>query len=129
MDLHELDCGACDELAYDERTNGISGPEFIASTVRSMPGEVHIICFSPLTSLAVALAIEPRLPELVKGLYAMGAAVEGVGNASPLGEANFVHDAAAARAVFSPGSLSQVHPGPDLSHLLPASFSLGLAGA
>ena len=97
-----------DELAYDARTESISGPEFMVSTVRSMPGEVYIICFSPLTAVAVAVAIEPKLPSLVKGLYAMGGAVEGVGNASPLGEANFVHDAAAARAVVAafglPGS-------------------------
>lgn len=100
--------GPSDELAYDPRTDGISGAEFIVSTARGMPGQVYIICFSPLTNMAVALSLEPKLPSLIKGLLAMGGAVHGVGNASPIGEANFVHDANAARAVVGafgmPGS-------------------------
>ena len=49
--------------------------------------------------MALALAIEPRLPTLLHSLIAMGGAVHTAGNASPLAEANFLHDAPAARAV------------------------------
>ena len=39
-------------------------------------------------------------PHLLKGLYLMGGAVRYTGNAAALAEANFAHDAPAARAVF-----------------------------
>jgi purine nucleosidase len=77
----------------------ISGPEFIVATARARPREVSILCFSPMTSLAAALMLEPQLPEMLKSVIAMGGAVERGGNAAALGEANFVHDAAAARQV------------------------------
>lgn len=70
-------------------------------TVRAQPGRVQVLCFSPLTSVALAIALEPRLPALVAALVAMGGALGVPGNASPLAEANFLHDAAAARAVLA----------------------------
>lgn len=76
---------------------GVSAAEFIAQSARNAPGEIIVLCFSPLTNLALALALEPRLPRLLKALYAMGAAVHVPGNASPLAEANVLHDAVAAK--------------------------------
>ena len=80
-------------------TGGVSAAEFIAQTARSAPGKVVLASFSPLTNVALALAIEPRLPMLLRSLVAMGGAVYCAGNASPLAEANFMHDAHAARVV------------------------------
>ena len=79
--------------------HGVSASEFIAQSARKRPGEIALLSFSPLTNVALALAIEPRLPQLLKTVVAMGAAVRVAGNASPLGEANFVHDALAAQLV------------------------------
>ena len=41
--------------------NETSAAEFMAQAARRHPGEVYVLCFSPLTNLAHALAIEPRL--------------------------------------------------------------------
>ena len=78
-----------------------SAAEFIASTARARPGEVTLLCFSPLTDVALAVSLEPSLPSLLRALVAMGGVVHRRGNVSPLAEANFAHDAAAARAVIT----------------------------
>ena len=77
-----------------------SASEWMVSTIRAAPGQVTILCFSPLTNLALALALEPSLPRLVRRVILMGGALAHAGNASPLAEANFAHDAAAAKAVL-----------------------------
>ena len=77
-----------------------SASEWMVSTIRAAPGQVTILCFSPLTNLALAVALEPLLPRLVRRVILMGGALAHAGNASPLAEANFAHDAAAAKAVL-----------------------------
>ena len=77
-----------------------SASEWMVSTIRAAPGQVTILCLSPLTNLALALALEPSLPRLVRRVILMGGALAHAGNASPLAEANFAHDAAAAKAVL-----------------------------
>lgn len=77
-----------------------SASEWMVSTICAAPGQVTILCFSPLTNLALALALEPSLPRLVRRVILMGGALAHAGNASPLAEANFAHDAAAAKAVL-----------------------------
>ena len=79
----------------------VSGVEFIVSTVRQFPGEITILCFSPLTNVALATVLEPRLPTLIKALLLMGGTIDAPGNVSPLAEANFGHDGASAAATFS----------------------------
>ena len=78
-----------------------SGAEFIAATARARPGEVTILCFSALTNVALAATLEPALPSLLKELVVMGGSIYGPGNMSPLAEANFGMDAAAARFVLN----------------------------
>ncbi len=89
--------GAEAECSAKERA--MSAAEFIATSARQRPGEIALLSFSPLTNVALALAIEPSLPSLLHSFVAMGGAIYAPGNASPLAEANFLHDAAAARAV------------------------------
>lgn len=88
---------ACEAAASGQ----VSAAEFIATTARARPGQVTLLSFSPLTDVALALALEPALPTLLRGFVAMGGAVHEPGNVSPLAEANFAHDAAAARAVLA----------------------------
>lgn len=79
---------------------GLSAAEFIAQSARRLPGEVALLCFSALTNVGHALAIEPRLPSLLHSLVVMGGALHKAGNASPLAEANFLHDSLAASLVL-----------------------------
>lgn len=94
-DLPDVEYESCSPA----ENGGISAAEFIAQSARAAPSTIDILSFSPLTNVALALAIEPRLPELVNSLIAMGGAVYAPGNASPLAEANFLHDAQAAKLV------------------------------
>ncbi|KQX69396.1 nucleoside hydrolase [Angustibacter sp. Root456] len=72
----------------------------IVELARAHPGELSIVAVGPLTNIALALLLEPRLPELVDQVVIMGGAVGAVGNASETGEANIWHDPEAAQVVI-----------------------------
>ena len=72
----------------------------IVRLARSRPGELTIVAVGPLTNIGLALLLEPKLPELVKGIVIMGGSVGEIGNVSPLGEANVWHDPEAAQLVI-----------------------------
>ncbi|MCP3015946.1 nucleoside hydrolase [Nocardiopsis dassonvillei] len=70
---------------------------------RENPGEIDVLAVGPLTNLAIALALEPELPRLVRRLVVMGGAVRVAGNVSSHAEANISNDPEAAEAVFAAG--------------------------
>ena len=76
--------------------------EFIRRTVRKYPREVSLITLGPLTNIATALAGDPELAGLVKGLTMMGGSLSG-GNITPAAEFNIYVDPEAARIVFQSG--------------------------
>jgi len=76
---------------------------FIVQTCRESPGEVILVSVGPLTNIAVALSIEPRLPQLVKSIYVMGGTVLYPGNVRVMSEANVAKDSHAAKQVFAAG--------------------------
>jgi inosine-uridine nucleoside N-ribohydrolase len=86
-----------------------SAAEFIVTTARRHPGEVTLVAVGPLTNLALALALEPRLPTLVKGVILMGGSASAGGNVTPVAEANIWGDPQAADIVFAaPWSVTMV---------------------
>ncbi len=78
-----------------------TGAEFIVDMARRFPGEITLVPVGPLTNIALALAIEPRLPELIKEVVLMGGAAGVEGNVTPVAEANIFGDPQAADIVFS----------------------------
>ena len=62
-------------------------------------GDLVLAAIGPLTNVALALALEPTLPELLDDLVVMGGAAFAHGNVTPLAEANFHSDPHAARRV------------------------------
>jgi purine nucleosidase len=77
-----------------------SAAELIVDIVTARPGEVLLVATGPLTNVALAVAEEPRLPELLKGFAVMGGAYAHAGNVSPAAETNIWVDPEAASAVF-----------------------------
>lgn len=63
-------------------------------------GELLLVALGPLTNLALALKLDPTLPQRVKRLVVMGGAVTGHGNITPVAEFNIGFDPEAAYIVF-----------------------------
>ncbi len=77
------------------------GPAAIIRLARQRPGELTLVALGPLTNVAIALNVEPRLPELLKSVVIMGGAFAVPGNTTPAAEFNILVDPEAADQVFS----------------------------
>ena len=64
-------------------------------------GRLLLVALGPLTNLALALKLDPTLPQRVARCVVMGGAVTGHGNISPAAEFNIAFDPEAAHIVFS----------------------------
>ncbi|WP_152041087.1 nucleoside hydrolase [Salinigranum salinum] len=71
----------------------------IVEHARDAPGELSLLCIGPLTNVALALAREPELPDLLDEVVVMGGAVGCLGNDTPAAEYNFWVDPDAAKRV------------------------------
>lgn len=79
----------------------LSAAEFIVEQVLKYPNEVSICAIAPLTNLALALELEPKIAKLVKQVVIMGGAIKVNGNVSPVAEANIHNDPHAADKVLT----------------------------
>jgi inosine-uridine nucleoside N-ribohydrolase len=77
------------------------GPAALIRLARQRPGELTLVALGPLTNLAIALNVEPRLPELLKSVVVMGGAYTVPGNTTPAAEFNILVDPEAANQVFA----------------------------
>ncbi len=68
---------------------------------REHAGALTVVALAPLTNLALALSLDPALPQRVRRLVVMGGAVTGRGNTSASAEFNFAFDPEAAHIVCS----------------------------
>lgn len=75
--------------------------QFIIDTVMAHPYEVTLVPLGPLTNIAMAYRLEPRIAPLVKEMVLMGGCAFALGNISPVAEANIYHDPHAAEVVFA----------------------------
>ncbi len=84
------------------QTKAIDQPaaEFIIEQVMAAPGEITLVPVGPLTNIALALRLEPRIAQHVKEVVLMGGNALCPGNASPAAEANIFNDPEAADVVF-----------------------------
>lgn len=96
---------------------------FIVSQAQARPGQVALLMLGPLTNLAQALRLEPRLPALLGEVFVSGGSILAPGHVTPVAETNVWHDPHAADAVFTAGfRLTQV--GLDVAHQMPVPLAL-----
>jgi purine nucleosidase len=93
----------------------MTAPEFIVQSARAYQGDLTLVFVGPLSNLAVALALEPDLPKLVRGAVIMGGAFTVGGNATPWAEFNIAVDPEAARIVVE-SDLDTTWVGLDVTH-------------
>ena len=76
---------------------------FIINKIMEDPGEITLVAVGPLTNIAVAITLEPRIIEEVKEVIIMGGAVTVAGNITSEAEFNIYTDPEAAKIVFNSG--------------------------
>lgn len=72
--------------------------------VMACPGELTLLALGPLTNVALALSIEPRLVGALAELIVMGGAVLTYGNVTEVASANLYNDPEAAAVVYQSGA-------------------------
>ncbi|GAA4751234.1 nucleoside hydrolase [Amnibacterium soli] len=78
-----------------------SAAEMLVRLAHEHEGALRVLAVGPLTNLALALELEPRLPSLVADVVIMGGAAAVPGNVTAVAEANIINDPIAAQAVFA----------------------------
>ncbi len=76
----------------------------IIETVMAAPGEITVLALGRMTNLALAMALEPRIAELVAEVVVMGGAVTVPGNVSGVATANLHEDPEAAAIIYRSGA-------------------------
>lgn len=80
-----------------------SAVEFIIEQIMAAPGEITLVPIAPLTNIALALRLEPRIAQNVREVVLMGGNAFVPGNTTPTAEANIHDDPEAADVVFGAG--------------------------
>ncbi|MBR5094493.1 MAG: nucleoside hydrolase [Oscillospiraceae bacterium] len=75
---------------------------YLIDTLLRSEGDITVVTTGPMTNLAMALRLEPKIAEKIRRIVLMGGAV-GNGNVTPAAEFNILADAEAAQICFSSG--------------------------
>jgi ribosylpyrimidine nucleosidase len=75
---------------------------YLIDTLMASDGDITLVPVGPLTNIATAMRMEPRIVPKIREIVLMGGAV-GLGNASPAAEFNIYADPEAAHIVFTSG--------------------------
>jgi inosine-uridine nucleoside N-ribohydrolase len=95
--------GDADLPAPKTKLTANRGAEEIVRRAKESPGELTLLMLGPLTNIALAIGIEPRLSEWIKEIVLMGGAVRTAGNVTPVATFNIVVDPEAAYVVYHSG--------------------------
>ncbi|KNC46229.1 inosine-uridine nucleoside N-ribohydrolase [Thecamonas trahens ATCC 50062] len=90
-------------------------------------GDISLIALGPLTNVALAIQADPEFAARIPVFSLMGGTVDGVGNASPSGEANFINDPEAAAIVFDAPFPAVIMAGLNATRQVPLSDSFRAA--
>lgn len=95
--------GSAEPTDYDAATAWVRA-------ARAFPGKLIGVATGPLTNLALALRIEPELPNLLRRLVIMGGSYDHIGNTTAVAEWNISVDPEAAAEVFAAWSYESLGP-------------------
>ena len=84
------------------REQPVSAVRWLVDTLMASDGDITLIPVGPLTNIAMALRIEPRIAQKIKRIVIMGGGCREV-NITPTAEFNFWIDPEAAKIVFDCG--------------------------
>lgn len=87
-----------DPCTLKDKLSPFSAPEFIIQTALAHHSQITLFCLGPLTNIATALLIEPRLYLAIKNIVMVGGTTS-----IPVPEWNMRSDAQAAKIVLSSG--------------------------
>lgn len=76
--------------------------QFIIDTLMNSEGDITLVPTGPLTNIAMAMRMEPRIVDKIQEIVLMGGAYQ-LGNVTPAAEFNILADAEAAFVVFTSG--------------------------
>jgi inosine-uridine nucleoside N-ribohydrolase len=76
----------------------------LVERIMARPGDITLIALGPLTNVALALSLEPRLASALNTLIVMGGAVLTHGNVTEVASANVYNDPEAAAIVYQSGA-------------------------
>lgn len=79
------------------------GVQAIIDAILANPNEIELVTLGPLTNIALAIQLEPKIVNLVKRVVVMGGTAVLPGNITPLAEFNFWVDPEAANIVANSG--------------------------
>lgn len=94
------------EVAYPEpkgQPDRRRAAQLIVETIMANPGEITLVPLGPLTNIALAASLEPRIAQQVKEVVLMGGTAAVTGNVSAVAEANIHNDPESANIVFHAG--------------------------
>ncbi len=100
-DVHGLD--GFGDVGYPPAAHGVQAEHAALAILRlshQYAGQLLLVTLGPLTNVAVALKLDPTLPQRVARLVVMGGAVSAHGNLTPAAEFNVAFDPEAAHLVF-----------------------------
>ena len=80
----------------------------IYQEAKEAEGELVVVCFGPMTNLALAIFKYPELPSMIKKVAFVGGSYD-FGNVSAVVEENMAADPEAAKAVFQSGILMEMY--------------------
>lgn len=93
------DCGIPEAKRQPEKEHAVHA---LIRLANENPGKLSLIAIGPLTNIAMALRLDPTLPQKYKEFFIMGGAIYGKGNTPNLpAEFNIYNDPEAAAIVFN----------------------------
>lgn len=76
------------------------GVQYIIDTLMASDGDITLVTTGPMTNVAMAMRMEPKILPKIKEIVLMGGAYQ-LGNVTPAAEFNIIADADAAHVVFT----------------------------